>query len=83
MMTSAELRNEVRALVDSHDELLDYLDDIEHQPAIAAELQRLRLARRDQMVSVTGRARCYKRGAAGVGHQAAPLTASRDDLDHG
>jgi hypothetical protein len=40
--TPPELRTEVGQLLDSHDELLDYLEDIERQPVIAAELQRLR-----------------------------------------
>jgi hypothetical protein len=38
----AKLRKDVLALADSHNELLDYLDELERQPVIAAELQRLR-----------------------------------------
>jgi hypothetical protein len=40
--TTAELRTEVLELAESHDQLLDYLEDLERCPAIAAELQRLR-----------------------------------------
>jgi hypothetical protein len=42
MTTSPELREKVRRLVDSHAELLDYLDDLDRHPVIAGELQRLR-----------------------------------------
>jgi hypothetical protein len=42
LVTSRGLREKVRRLVDSHTELLDYLDEIERQPVIAAELQCLR-----------------------------------------
>jgi hypothetical protein len=40
-MTPARLRKEVLELIDSHARLLDYLDDIERQPVIAAEVNRL------------------------------------------
>jgi hypothetical protein len=41
-LTPAQLRKEVRELLDSHTELLDYLDDLERQPVIAGEVRRLR-----------------------------------------
>jgi hypothetical protein len=41
-MTSAELRAQVLELVASHEALLDFVDDLERQPMIAAELRRLR-----------------------------------------
>jgi hypothetical protein len=41
-LTPAELRKEVRALIDSHEALLDYLDDLERVPVIAREVKRLR-----------------------------------------
>jgi hypothetical protein len=40
--TTAELRKEVRELLDSYEQLLDYVEDLERCPVIAAELQRLR-----------------------------------------
>jgi hypothetical protein len=42
MTTPTQLRNQILALVDSHAQLLDLLDDIERCPAIAQELHRLR-----------------------------------------
>jgi hypothetical protein len=41
-LTPAWLRKEVRELIDSHEALLDYIDDLERQPVIAGEVQRLR-----------------------------------------
>jgi hypothetical protein len=36
------LRREVQQLLDSHTQLLDYVDDLERQPVIAREVKRLR-----------------------------------------
>jgi hypothetical protein len=41
-LTPAQLRKEVRELIDSHEALLDYIDDLERQPVIAGEVKRLR-----------------------------------------
>jgi hypothetical protein len=41
-LTPAQLRKEVRELLDAHEAVLDYLDDLERQPVIAGELKRLR-----------------------------------------
>jgi hypothetical protein len=41
-LSPAELRKEVQQLLDSHEALLDYLDDLERQPVIAAEVKKLR-----------------------------------------
>jgi hypothetical protein len=41
-LTPAQLRKEVRELLDSHEALLDYIDDLERQPVIAGEVRRLR-----------------------------------------
>jgi hypothetical protein len=41
-LTPAQLRKEVRELLDSHTQLLDYLDDLMRCPVIAGEVRRLR-----------------------------------------
>jgi hypothetical protein len=41
-LTPAQLRKEVRELLDAHEQLLDYIDDLERQPVIAGEVRRLR-----------------------------------------
>jgi hypothetical protein len=41
-LTPAQLRKEVRELLDSHEALLDYIDAIERRPRIGEELKRLR-----------------------------------------
>jgi acyl-CoA reductase-like NAD-dependent aldehyde dehydrogenase len=41
-MTPAALRKQILDLVASHQELLDYIDDIGRVPVIAAEMRRLR-----------------------------------------
>jgi hypothetical protein len=42
MTSPAQLRSQILALVDSHDELLNLVQDLERQPVIAAEMRRLR-----------------------------------------
>jgi DNA primase len=42
MTSPAQLRDEVLELVNSHEALLDYIDDLERQPVIAREVKRLR-----------------------------------------
>jgi hypothetical protein len=41
-LTPAQLRKEVRELLDAYTSVLDYLDDLDRQPVIAAEVRRLR-----------------------------------------
>jgi uncharacterized membrane protein len=41
-LTPAELRKEVRELLDSHEQLFDYVDNLGRQPVIAREIKRLR-----------------------------------------
>ena len=41
-LTPAQLRKEVRELLDAYTSVLDYLDDLDRQPVIAAEERRLR-----------------------------------------
>jgi hypothetical protein len=41
-LTPVQLRREIQQLLDSHTQLLDYLDDLDRQPVIAAEVRRLR-----------------------------------------
>jgi hypothetical protein len=42
MTTMSQLRREVLELIESREQLLDYIDDLERQPVIAAEMRRLR-----------------------------------------
>jgi hypothetical protein len=42
-LTPAQLRKEVRELLDSHEALLDYVDTIERWPRIGEELKKLRV----------------------------------------
>jgi hypothetical protein len=41
-LTPARLRMEVRELLDAHESVLNYVDDLTRSPVIAAEVQRMR-----------------------------------------
>jgi hypothetical protein len=53
-LTPVQLRKEVRELLDAHEALLDFIDDLERQPAIARELRRRRCRGEISLAAVMG-----------------------------